>query len=30
LPGDKANDQFKAAIRASAEAKIKKISAGGV
>ena len=30
LPGDKANDQFKAAIRASAEEKIKKISAGGL
>ena len=28
LPGDKANDQFKAAIRASAEEKIKKLSGG--
>jgi dienelactone hydrolase len=28
LPDDKANDQFKAAIRASAEEKIKKLSAG--
>jgi tetratricopeptide (TPR) repeat protein len=29
LPDDKSNDQFKAAIRASAEEKIKKLSAGG-
>jgi dienelactone hydrolase len=29
LPNDKANDQFKAAVRASAEEKIKKLSPGG-